>query len=109
MVDHVHKYFGNKHVLKDVSLVVEASEVVAIIGPSGSGKSTLCRCINRLERIDKGTIEIDGAALPEEGKALAQMRADWGRADRNRNKGGKRGKAGKAGKNKKKTAPPKAR
>lgn len=77
-VDHVHKYFGEKHVLKDVNLVVNASEVVAIIGPSGSGKSTLCRCINRLERIDKGTIEIDGVPLPEEGEALAQMRADVG-------------------------------
>ncbi|MGD9844754.1 MAG: amino acid ABC transporter ATP-binding protein [Variibacter sp.] len=78
MVSHVHKYFGEKHVLKDVNLVVEASEVVAIIGPSGSGKSTLCRCINRLERIDKGAIEIDGTPLPEEGKALARMRSDVG-------------------------------
>ena len=78
LVDHVHKYFGDKHALKDVSLVVEASQVVAVIGPSGSGKSTLCRCINRLERIDRGKIEIDGVPLPEEGKALAKMRSDVG-------------------------------
>ena len=49
-----------------------------VIGPSGSGKSTLCRAINRLETIDSGTITIDGKPLPEEGKALAQLRADVG-------------------------------
>ena len=49
-----------------------------MIGPSGSGKSTLCRCINRLEPIDSGTITIDGVPLPEEGKALARLRADIG-------------------------------
>jgi glutamate transport system ATP-binding protein len=49
-----------------------------VIGPSGSGKSTLCRTINRLEPIDSGTITIDGTPLPEEGKALARLRADVG-------------------------------
>jgi glutamate transport system ATP-binding protein len=49
-----------------------------VIGPSGSGKSTLCRAINRLETIDDGTISIDGKTLPEEGKALAQLRAEVG-------------------------------
>ncbi|NUL34970.1 amino acid ABC transporter ATP-binding protein, partial [Streptomyces lunaelactis] len=53
-------------------------EVVVVIGPSGSGKSTLCRAINRLETIESGTIIIDGQALPEEGKALARLRADVG-------------------------------
>jgi glutamate transport system ATP-binding protein len=51
---------------------------VVVIGPSGSGKSTLCRTINRLETIDKGTISLDGALLPEEGKALAALRAEVG-------------------------------
>jgi glutamate transport system ATP-binding protein len=51
---------------------------VVVIGPSGSGKSTLCRCINRLERIQSGEIRIDGALLPEEGKALARLRAEVG-------------------------------
>jgi glutamate transport system ATP-binding protein len=51
---------------------------VVVIGPSGSGKSTLCRTINRLETIDSGTIHVDGAPLPAEGRALARLRADVG-------------------------------
>ena len=78
VVDTVNKHFGELHVLKDVSLTVDRGEVVVVIGPSGSGKSTLCRCINRLEPITSGKITIDGVALPEEGKALARLRADVG-------------------------------
>jgi glutamate transport system ATP-binding protein len=65
-------------VLKDINLSVKTGEVVVVIGPSGSGKSTLCRAINRLETIDKGTISLDGKELPQEGKALAQLRAEVG-------------------------------
>lgn len=78
VIDHVDKHFGDLHVLKDINSVVNRGEVVVVIGPSGSGKSTLCRAINRLETIDSGTITIDGARLPEEGKALATLRADVG-------------------------------
>ncbi len=74
----VQKHFGALHVLQDIDLEVARGEVVVVIGPSGSGKSTLCRTINRLETIDSGTIEIDGRPLPEEGKALAELRADVG-------------------------------
>ena len=74
----VNKWFGDLHVLKDVDLTVDRGEVVVVIGPSGSGKSTLCRTLNRLEPIDTGTIEIDGVALPEEGKALARLRSEVG-------------------------------
>ena len=74
----VQKWFGDLHVLKDIDLAVAPGEVVVVIGPSGSGKSTLCRAINRLETINEGAIEIDGQALPEEGKGLAQLRADVG-------------------------------
>jgi polar amino acid transport system ATP-binding protein len=56
----VHKWFSKFHVLNDVSLSVARGEVVCIIGPSGSGKTTFLRCLNHLERIDKGRIEIDG-------------------------------------------------
>lgn len=74
----VNKHFGDLHVLKDIDLEIAAGEVVVVIGPSGSGKSTLCRTINRLETIDDGVIEIDGQVLPEEGKGLAQLRAQVG-------------------------------
>src|SRR6478752_8465105 len=74
----VNKHFGDLHVLKDIDLTVGTGEVVVVIGPSGSGKSTLCRAINRLETIESGTITIDGQELPEEGKALAHLRADVG-------------------------------
>jgi polar amino acid transport system ATP-binding protein len=56
----VHKYFGRLHVLKGVDLEVARGETVCIIGPSGSGKSTFLRCINHLERIDEGRIEVNG-------------------------------------------------
>jgi glutamate transport system ATP-binding protein len=74
----VNKHFGDLHVLRDINLGVDKGEVVVVIGPSGSGKSTLCRAINRLEPIDSGTITIDGRQLPEEGSALAALRADVG-------------------------------
>ncbi|HZR94699.1 MAG TPA: amino acid ABC transporter ATP-binding protein [Gaiellaceae bacterium] len=56
----VEKYFGRNHVLRSVSLEVRRGEVVCIIGPSGSGKTTFLRCINHLERIDGGRIEVNG-------------------------------------------------
>jgi len=74
----VNKHFGDLHVLKDINLEIGKGEVVILIGPSGSGKSTLCRTINRLETFESGSITIDGKELPEEGKALAELRADVG-------------------------------
>ena len=78
VVDGVNKWFGDLHVLQDVDLTLDRGEVVVVVGPSGSGKSTLCRCINRLEPVDSGTISIDGVRLPEEGRELARLRADVG-------------------------------
>ncbi|MFC9245488.1 amino acid ABC transporter ATP-binding protein [Streptomyces sp. NPDC057136] len=74
----VNKHFGALHVLQDINLTVGRGEVVVVIGPSGSGKSTLCRTINRLETIESGHIALDGKPLPEEGKGLAQLRAEVG-------------------------------
>ncbi len=74
----VNKHFGDLHVLKDINLTVHRGEVVVVIGPSGSGKSTLCRTINRLETFESGSIMIDSQDLPEEGRALARLRADVG-------------------------------
>ena len=78
VMDGVNKHFGDLHVLKDIDLTIDKGEVVILIGPSGSGKSTLCRTINRLEDFESGSIAIDGVKLPEEGKALAALRADVG-------------------------------
>ncbi|MFC7405329.1 amino acid ABC transporter ATP-binding protein [Georgenia alba] len=78
VLERVNKHFGSLHVLQDIDLTVARGEVVVVIGPSGSGKSTLCRAINRLEPIDSGSITVDGKELPEEGKALAQLRAEVG-------------------------------
>lgn len=65
-VKNLHKSFGKTEVLRDVSLTLEKGETTAIIGPSGSGKSTLLRCINCLERAQKGTIILDGITIAEE-------------------------------------------
>ncbi|MGA9762041.1 MAG: amino acid ABC transporter ATP-binding protein [Gaiellaceae bacterium] len=56
----VHKHFGRLHILKGVSLDVRPRETVCIIGTSGSGKTTFLRCINHLEKIDGGSIEVNG-------------------------------------------------
>ena len=78
VIDKVNKHFGDLHVLKDIDLSIDKGEVVILIGPSGSGKSTLCRTINRLETFESGSITIDGKTLPDEGKELADLRADVG-------------------------------
>ena len=78
VLDRVNKWFGSLHVLRDVSLSVGRGEVVVVVGPSGSGKSTLCRVINRLEPVGSGEIRVDGRPLPEEGRALARLRAEVG-------------------------------
>ncbi|RXW33107.1 amino acid ABC transporter ATP-binding protein [Propioniciclava flava] len=74
----VTKYFGDFRALDHVDLDIAKGEKVALLGASGSGKSTLCRCINRIEKATEGTIMIEGRPLPQEGKALAAMRAEVG-------------------------------
>jgi len=78
VLEGVNKSFGAQQVLYDIDLTVGRGEVVVVIGPSGSGKSTLCRTINRLETIDSGRIELDGQALPNEGRELARLRSEVG-------------------------------
>ena len=56
-IKNVHKSFGDHEILKGVDIKVEKGDIIVILGPSGSGKTTLLRCINFLERADKGTID----------------------------------------------------
>jgi ABC-type polar amino acid transport system ATPase subunit len=83
----VNKYFGDKHVLKDVDFEVHKREVVALIGPSGSGKSTLIRCFNGLEKHTSGEIYIHGQKLDPHfsNKQLAPIRRELGMVFQNFN------------------------
>lgn len=83
----LNKYFGDKHVLKDIDFEVRKREVVAVIGPSGSGKSTLIRCLNALEKATSGDIYIHGQKLnPNLSiKQLSPIRSELGMVFQNFN------------------------
>lgn len=83
----LNKYFGDKHVLKDIDFEVHRREVVALIGPSGSGKSTLIRCLNALEKATSGEIYIHGQRLNSSlsVKQLSPMRRELGMVFQNFN------------------------
>lgn len=76
----LNKFFGERHILKDIDFTVKRGECVAIIGPSGSGKSTLIRCINYLETPTTGSITIDGKELHGQlsAKELSEVRRELG-------------------------------
>jgi len=75
-ISAVKKSYGSHEVLRGVDLEVNRGEVMCILGPSGSGKSTLLRCVNHLERIDSGRIEVDGELIGyrRKGKGLQELR-----------------------------------
>jgi general L-amino acid transport system ATP-binding protein len=75
---NVNKWFGEFHVLRDVSVEVAQKEVVVVIGPSGSGKSTFIRCINRLEEHQEGQIIVDGMELSHDVRNIAAIRREIG-------------------------------
>jgi polar amino acid transport system ATP-binding protein len=77
-ITEVRKSYGDNEVLKGINLDVEPAEVIAIIGKSGSGKSTLLRCINGLETINAGSINVAGAPLLPEEAALKALRLKVG-------------------------------
>jgi general L-amino acid transport system ATP-binding protein len=77
-VDKVDKFFGDFQALKDIDMLVGKREVVVVIGPSGSGKSTLIRCINRLEKHDRGRIVVDGIELSDDVRNIQEIRRETG-------------------------------
>lgn len=74
----VHKWFGQFHVLKGISMKVKKGEVVVIFGPSGSGKSTFIRTINHLEEHQRGQIFVDGIELTHDVKKIERVRMETG-------------------------------
>jgi general L-amino acid transport system ATP-binding protein len=74
----VHKWFGDFHVLRGVTMTVSRGEVVVICGPSGSGKSTFIRTLNRLEEHQRGQIIIDGIELTHDIKNIEAIRREIG-------------------------------
>ncbi|MCP8968894.1 amino acid ABC transporter ATP-binding protein [Ectobacillus ponti] len=77
-VKQLKKSFGPLEVLKDISVSIRQKEVVVVIGPSGSGKSTFLRCLNLLEDVTAGNIEIDGISLLDKSTDINALRADVG-------------------------------
>ncbi len=71
-IEGLYKSFDGEIVLNDVSFQMDKGEIVAVIGPSGAGKTTLLRCINGLEKSDRGLIKIDGYSVCNDKKDNAQ-------------------------------------
>ncbi|MGI8607023.1 MAG: amino acid ABC transporter ATP-binding protein [Gaiellaceae bacterium] len=77
-LEGVDKYFDDFQALKSIDLVVGKQEVAVVLGPSGSGKSTLIRCINRLEKHDRGRIVVDGIELSDDLRNIQEVRREVG-------------------------------
>jgi len=78
VLEGVEKWFDDFQALKGVDLAVGRQEVVVVLGPSGSGKSTLIRCINRLEKHDRGRIVVDGIELGDDVRNIQEVRREVG-------------------------------
>lgn len=77
-IDKINKWYGDFRALSEVSLDVEAGEVVVILGPSGSGKSSLIRCVNGLEPISSGRIVVDDVTVHDRKTDLNRLRTEIG-------------------------------
>lgn len=78
VIEEMHKWYGDFHVLVDINLHVKKGERIVICGPSGSGKSTMIRCINRLEEHQRGKIVVNGIELTNDVKNIEKVRAEVG-------------------------------
>jgi len=74
----VDKWFGAAQVLHDINFTVRTGEKVVVCGPSGSGKSTMIRCINRLEKHQKGRVVVDGIELTDNKRNIDRVRKEVG-------------------------------
>jgi len=77
-LEGVDKFFGDFQALKSINIRVGKQEVIVVIGPSGSGKSTMIRCINRLEKHDRGRITVNGIDLSDDIKNIQEIRKETG-------------------------------
>ncbi|MAM56366.1 MAG: ABC transporter ATP-binding protein [Salinicola sp.] len=77
-IDHLNKWYGSFHVLRDINLTVTRGERIVICGPSGSGKSTMIRCINHLEEHQQGSIVVNGVPMTNDVKRIEQIRRNVG-------------------------------
>ncbi|MFJ7978185.1 amino acid ABC transporter ATP-binding protein [Peribacillus sp. NPDC096379] len=77
-VQNLKKSFGDLEVLKDISTVIQETEVVCVIGPSGSGKSTFLRCLNRLEEITDGEVIVNGHIISSKTVNINKVREEVG-------------------------------
>lgn len=77
-VKNLKKSFGKNEVLKDISVEIQPQEVVVVIGPSGSGKSTFIRCLNLLESVSGGNVEIIGKDLTDKKTDINDIRKNVG-------------------------------
>jgi general L-amino acid transport system ATP-binding protein len=81
----VDKWFGAVQVLHDINFAVTKGEKVVVCGPSGSGKSTMIRCINHLEKHEKGRIVVNGIELTDNKRSIDRVRQDVGMVFQNFN------------------------
>ncbi len=77
-IENMNKWYGEFHVLKDINMKIQKGERIVVCGPSGSGKSTLIRCINALEKFQKGSITVDGVPLTSDLKKIDEIRREVG-------------------------------
>ena len=77
-IKDMNKWYGEFHVLRNIDLTVQKGERIVVCGPSGSGKSTLIRCINALEKFQKGSITVDGVPLTSDLKKVEEVRREVG-------------------------------
>jgi general L-amino acid transport system ATP-binding protein len=76
--EHLNKWYGSYHALRDINLQVDKGERVIICGPSGSGKSTLLRCVNALERFESGSLRVNGITLNDDLRSIQRVRQSAG-------------------------------